>query len=157
MYIMYILYKKVMKNKFFIRLCQLSMFEISYRISNSYWFIIIMYICIAWLNTDYSYCTDYELDKLRQDLAYWQDDLVGLQQLYKEKGYDVLKLNQLSQEQVAEKADLEEAIKDGRRNVSTSIKDIADLSKRNQQSYSSPTIGKRRGESSQSQSNKKQS
>lgn len=113
---------------------------------------------------DPDYCTDHErtLQSMREELEYWQSDLEGLTHLYKSNGYDTLNPNQLTEQQSTEKAILEESIKDGRKNVKTSIETIRNLKENINQSYnqsesSSSSLGKRVNENSQVEPNKRQS
>ena len=121
------------------------------------YYALIAILCILFecLTSDYLYCVDFDHDlaELKKELKYWQDDLQGLQEMYKDKGYDVLNPDKLSQQQLADKALLEESIADGRKNVSKSIKDIGELWR--DKNEVSSTLGKRHGEGSHSQDNKK--
>ena len=118
---------------------------------------IILNICGFIYNDDYLvlHCIDDapNLDELKKELDYWQNDLLGLQDVYKIKGYDVLSPDQLTPHQLAEKASLEESIADGRKNVSKSIKDIGNYHMNKIESSS--TLGKRDSERSEPQENKK--
>lgn len=121
-----------------------------------------MFIVFNLLFGDVYYCTDNEhaLENLREELSYWQNDLDGLTQIYKTNGYDVINPDQLTQQQLADKAMLEESIKDGRKNVKTSIESIKYLKEKNNNEFSSEqssSLRKRANESSQTQPNKKQS
>lgn len=118
--------------------------------------VILCYLLFDVYTDGYLYCIDidHDLCELKKELSYWQEDLQGLQQLYKDKGYDVLNNHQLTQQQLADKASLEESIADGRRNVSNSIKDIGKLLR--EKNELSSTLGKRQGDAvSQPQDNKK--
>ena len=111
------------------------------------------------LFVDFEYCIDNEqtLENLKEELLYWQNDLDGLTHIYKSNGYDVLNPDQLTEEQLANKAMLEENIKDGRKNVKTSIESIKYLKENNNDvNQQSSSLGKRVSEGSQPQPNKKQ-
>ena len=152
-------------NSLFVRLKKLLLLLYVYVYTNKYSYIIT--ICrLLWLvysiffgcmNADYILCCgdfNHRMADLKDELTYWQNDLQQLQQTYKDYGYDVLDPSELSPQQQEEKALLEESITDGRKNVSESIKDIGDLWKGKNEASSS--LGKREGEESESQVNKKQ-
>lgn len=133
---------KLLQHPFTVNLCLIILFNLFYG--------------------DFEYCTDNEqtLQSLKEELHYWQNDLEGLTHLYKSNGYDTLNHNQLTEQQLTEKTILEESIKDGRKNVKTSIEAIKHLKDNNYQAYNqsqSSSLGKRLNENTQTQGNKRQS
>ena len=136
--------------------CLLVRYYLSYLFIFKCCIIVSLFLDFFTADCYYLYCIDstHDLSELKEELAYWQNDLQALQQIYKDKGYDILNPEQLSQQQLADKAFIEESIADGRKNVSKSIKDIGEFWKKENEPSSS--LGKREGEQSQSQVNKKQ-
>lgn len=121
--------------------------------------IIFFSVTICLLDTNPLYCMDdlHALNNLKEELSYWQDDLQGLNEAYKSRGYDVLNPDHLSKQDLADKAELEECIKDGRKNVKTSIENIKNLKEKISQSDTQcSSLGKRQNQSAQYQPNKKQ-
>lgn len=107
------------------------------------------------MDTDSDFETDRAMKSLTKELKYWENDLKNLQQIYKNNNYDKLNYNEMTQDQLAEKAMLEDSIKDGKININTTLKEINDTW--GEMGKKSSSLGKRNSESSQSQSNKKQS
>lgn len=94
-----------------------------------------------------------EIAAIKKDLTYWQDDLQGLLDMYKQAGYKDLNESELSEWQRKDKASLEQSIKDGRANVSSSLKQLNE----NAATKPSSLLGKRESESSTYNDNKRQS
>ena len=79
------------------------------------------------IDTNFLYCMDNDHENLltlKNDLEYWQSDLEGLKKLYNDRGFNILTPNELSQEKTLEKLNLEDNIRDGERNVRSTIKEI---------------------------------
>jgi predicted membrane protein len=84
-----------------------------------------------------------ELIRLKEELDYWQADTQELITRYAERGYKYIHDSNLSEAQLRDKEEMSSNIKDGRNNVKTSIKELAEFKAKHNISQDTSVLGKR--------------
>ena len=113
--------------------------------------IIIIVFTYIYCTSDYIYCADFvpgdniinELNRLKSELDFWQADTQELITRYEEKGYKSIHPSNLSEIQLKDKEELASFIKDGRDNVRTSIRDLAEFKSKYNLEQDTSVLGKR--------------